>query len=256
MRKLISLLILLSIIPAITATVAGQSYSTVTSILTTVNQLSYTNTISAPVQTLTYTTSGSQTLVDTSYATVAQNQGFCQVQYINFQAQGGERVTGTITSSAPNSLIAYILTDQDFHTWGNASPSYCNPSDNSVTPQWTSSSDQLTSATVDWTPKVDGKYWLASEVYSNAGTVTVTINLSSPFVQTVTSEQFSTSTVNSVIATTQTLTSIQVQSQQPQATTSTGSTSDLMLPVAGVAAVIIVIVAVALVMLKRKAKPQ
>jgi len=232
-----------------TRLVLSQNYTTFTSFMTSVNQFSFTNTFSTPIQSLTSTSSGQTILIGTTYTLTAQNRGFCLSQDLSFEAQAGQPVTGLVSANQPSSLQVYILSDNDYSKWRNATTTYCDPTDNDIKPQWASPGEELlTNVNIQWTPPADGKYWLLPEAFYNGGTDTVTVNLISPTVQIVTSIVFSTSVAESMFATTQVLTSVQIQplSKSLTATESGG----LLLPIA--ALVVIIVVAIAVMVLRRK----
>ena len=229
--------------------VFSQSYTTFTTAVTTVNQFSFTNTISTPIQSLTTTSSGETSLVDTSYTETAPDAFHCMTRFITFEAQQGEPITGSIIASQPTSLRAYILTEAELSKWNSASPAYCDPSDNSIQVEWTSAAERLTRVSVKWTPPADGTYYLCPQVYAG-GADLITVQLTSPSVHVYTSILFSTSAATSIFATTQTLTSVQMQPVSLSETTA--GPESMLLPIAAAIVVIAALAIVGLVMLRRK----
>jgi hypothetical protein len=144
--------------------VSSQSYTSLSSTVTSVNQFSYVNTISTPVQSMASTISGEQTLVNGSYTVTGVNRDICTIETLSFNAQAGQTVTGLISSNQPSTLEAFMLSDQDYPKWQSASPSYCDPSDNNINVQRASSAGYLTRISINWTPPAEGKYWLAGNL--------------------------------------------------------------------------------------------
>jgi len=226
--------------------------STVTTTLTSVNQFSYANTISTPVQSLTSTVSGVTILVNAQATVTSNSPMVCAAYAFNFNAQAGQPVTGFANASVPLTLTAFILSDPDYSKWSSATPSYCDPTMSNVAPQWGAGGSDAglrTKIAVTWTPKLDGKYWLVTESYSNAGVELITVQLQSPTIQTVTSVSYSVATQETVYATTQIMTSTTVEalSQPSVSQPNPGDMSMILL----VLVVVVVAVAGVIVMLRR-----
>jgi hypothetical protein len=162
--RFFTLLILLSIVPLgfmLVPWISGQNYTT----FTTVNQLTGTNTVSSAVASYTNTIT-QQTAIVTGLTSIVRTSFGCYAIYWGpFNAYQGQTVTGTISTGAPLSLSAYILSDKQFMIWYNSGlgkgVSYCDPADSGATSDWQPSQQRFTRTDVSWTPGSDGKYYFS-----------------------------------------------------------------------------------------------
>ena len=153
-------------------------------------------------------------------------------------------------------LTAFILSDTDYAKWTGSAQSYCDPTENTppITPQWGqggSEGGKHTKITINWTPKADGKYWLVTESYSNAGIEIVTVHLESPLVQLETSVSYSVSIQETVYATTQIITSTAV-GESSQTSVPQSSSGDMSMILVALVIIIVAVAAVVLVLRRKK----
>jgi len=224
---------------------SAMSQGYLTSTLTTVNEYTQSSTIWSEVATVTSTESGVQTLVYTSFAVSGVDIYHCELYSLQFYAHQNAPVSGVITASQSDSIGAYILTGEQ-HSEILTAP--CDDIQNYASRIWGSPGDHGTTFTVNWTPKVDGNYWLTVLSWAPS-TNPVKITLQSSYIHAVISLQYSTTIVISEFATTRIITSVQTQPQTQQ-TPSAGSA--IMLPT--LIAIVILVLAIPTVMLKRKKK--
>ena len=246
MRRFLSLLLLLSLV-SVSLVPRATSESYVTSTYTSVNEFTYTNTIFLADASATSTVSGIQTIVYTSFTISGAAINRCEIYSLNFDAQQGTPVSGVVTANLSSSIMVYILSESDYSYWSSDSMRHCDPADSGVSAEWESPGIYATSATVKWTPNASGKYWLTVESLVG-GDNAVVITLGSPYVQTVTSIQYSSEMVASVFATTQIFTS--VQTQQPNETQSAGN--NMILPTLTMAIVLGVVILTVIMLRRRK----
>ncbi len=217
MRYAFVFFIILTVIPLASISMPSalsQSYTTHATTLTTVTEQTFTYAASTPVASYTATSTEAQTMVAGTATQTGISNYYCITSHWSFDAQAGQPVQGAITLSQATSsasISAFILSDQAFTEWQKPANNFCDPTyTGSVTPEWAfgvPQSKQASTVAVNWTPSADGKYWIVAETYS-AGTVVVTVNLTSQIAHTVTSISYSTSSTLTALLLTQTLTSV------------------------------------------------
>jgi len=151
-----------------------------------------------------------RTLMNGSYTIIGPGPGYCAYYTMSFEAQKGQNVTGLITSAEPSALVAYILSNVDYSNWKSSTQSICDPAITNIPIQWSSGPVYLKRINLNWTPPTDDEYWLLIEGFGSDNYV-ISINVTAPAIQTITTVMYSTSTKVTTFAMTQTLVSAEVE---------------------------------------------
>jgi hypothetical protein len=255
-NRLFVIVLLFSIVPTLFVVQAfSQSYTTVTTKMTTSNYVSTTNTQTTPVSSYATTNTIKTTIAD-SWTQSAVDARHCLVEYYPINLDAGQALIGTIKADQKDSIVLYLLSEQQVNTWKAASPRYCNPEENQVSPIWYSGTvdTHVTEATLKYTAAGAGLYYLVVETYYYKP-VGISVNLATQFGETTTVVLYQTVFSTAVYSFTQTMTSELIEQLSAQATSNLGSGSMLLVIILVVAVLGALIVVLAVRSSRRRSGP-
>jgi hypothetical protein len=157
----------------------GQVYTTVTGQTTTESQLVYTETQSSADSSHTSNTIIQEPIVSELLTQTGYVSG-CAWRSFSFLTATGEALSGEIPVDEPNTLIVFIISDNDYNLWIQPSNNYCDPTfSGNVVVQWSQGSNELALTRIDvsWTAPSAGRFWLVIETNSYVADI-VTANIS------------------------------------------------------------------------------
>lgn len=237
----IALLVLL-IIPLLTAakTAEGQSYTTVTTVVT--ENVTHNEVSTVTVATSTISSAGPQSrLIFSGAVTIPATHGVCGQYFVQeFNASAGTLVSGTVTSDT--AINFYLLTDASFHAWTHqiVAGGTCTPANPLLITQSVSSYNF--SATIT----SDGKYdMVLNNLSHSAANAELNAISTSSISSLVTLLLYSTLTQSSVLP--MTYTSIQVQAVQPPSDLSSNSPTLIL-------GALLAVIIIAIILYRRKTK--
>lgn len=190
----------------------GQSYTTTTSLDTVTTQATFTQESQYPVTTVSGTSMFTDTIYDGSFVLKGIGKMFCWIGApISFDALKGQNLKGNITSSNPNSLTIYILSNQQYKIWSSSNK--CDPTDagtSALVSAGEGYQNQITSYELHWTVPADGTYWLLIENFYGKDS-TITASVFKHYTGQVASTLYSTQTSLAVFSATRTVSSAYTQ---------------------------------------------
>jgi len=209
-RKSGLILLLLMAVPSLTFVPwgTGQSYTTITSLNTLTTQATFTQESQYPITTVSETSMFSDTIYDGSFVVKGTGKLFCWIASpISFDALKGQNLQGNITSSNPNSLTLYLLSNEQYKIWSSSNK--CDPADAGTSALISAGEgyeNQITSYALNWIVPADGTYWLLIEnVYGKESTISASVF--KYYTQQVASTVYSTQTSLAVLTATRTASS-------------------------------------------------
>lgn len=186
----------------------GQSYTTITSLKTNTTQATFTQESRHPVTTVSGTSMFTDTIYDSSFVLKGTGKLFCWIASpISFDALKGQNLQVNITSSNPNSLTIYILSNQQYKIWSSSNK--CAPTDagtSALVSAGEGYENHITSYALNWTVPADGTYSLLVENFYGKDS-TITAAVFRHYTQQVASAVYSTQTSLAVLTATRTASS-------------------------------------------------